>query len=598
MDDAVEEGIVVVQAAGNSGPGSETIISPGNAFNIITVGAIDDSNTADIADDTLASWSSRGPTGDGRPKPDVVAPGVNIWSVELGTQGYHQLSGTSMAAPHVAGTVALTLHANPDLTPAQVKAILRQTARLNNNLNGLTVNDRGHGIIDAYEAVQLAQSVANIDRNKMYDGFDVRTPNREEIYFDVVAIDHLTFSVEQPSQTFGIGVNTVDYHRRVYQSGAPVLVEDYRLLCWMSAQHVWIDGTYYHLGQDMHKYLFSGPRIYEKGDGYVKMRARYKVGNVRVVYYWHLHVDTMWLWLIYDGGSSWKTLIYIDPDLRNPTNYPYLPSTSETLLIERKISGDTLLSIRDLDQTPYIQIEPFTLDNPVMWVLRIGYYGNNPDASSVKNDEYVYNRDIVVYYQGTSDYPGPWIYRKTDELPAPDPTQNDAGTGGDAGNTFSTATSISPGSYKGILCSSESDNGNDYYRFYAESGQRIDLYMTPPPGIDFDLQLYNPAGTLKASSNLGPGSTDTIFYTADTSGYWRARIYIHSGEARYSFSVSVWWPPSDGCHTSNIEIPSLNVSSLIILAALLAVMGTVRLTQTEWLSSKVRKTIQRLKVEK
>jgi len=553
MDDAVEEGIVVVQAAGNSGEGgSRTIASPGNAFNIITVGAIDDHNTQNINDDTLADFSSRGPTGDGRPKPDVVAPGVRIISCRAaGTDirtiydtyidpDYVECTGTSMAAPHVAGTVALMLNANPNLTPAQVKAILRQTARLNDNLNELSVNDRGHGIIDAYAAVQLAQDVNNIDRDQMYDAWDASTPGRDLGWW---CYDYLTFSVAAPS-SFGISVREIDYH---YRHPLGIGNTDYRLLWRLCAQHVWIDGIYYNLGNGMNKYLFSGPRIYEKGGGYVRMQAWYRVGSVRVQYYWYLHVDEMWLWLCYYGGSSWKTLIYMDIDIWDATNYPYLPSADETVLIERKVSGDVLLNVRDLYHTEYVQLDPYSLDDPVMWILRYGYFGNNPDMSTVSNKEYVYNRDLVIYYQGTSSYPGGWIYRKTDPLPAPDPTQNDAGSGGDAGNTFDAATSINPGSYKGILCNTEGDNGNDYYKFYVESGQKIYLSMTPPSGIDFDLQLYDPNGNLKAGSSYGAGYTDSISYTADSSGYWRARIYIFSGEAQYSFYVSVYWPGGGGC---------------------------------------------------
>jgi serine protease AprX len=569
MDDAVENGIVTVKSAGNIGhQGSRTITSPGNAFNIITVGAINDMDTPNISDDEFAyypngytykgrsypAWgSSRGPTGDGRPKPDIVAPGVHIWSCrsagsaanfyeDVTADGFYgELSGTSMAAPHVAGTVALMLHANPNLTPAQVKAILRQTARLNTNLNGWTVNDRGHGIIDAYDAVQLAQNVNNINIGQMYDSWSGSTPSRDLGWW---CYDYLTFHVQRPSTTFGISLTSIDYHYRHPLGWGNT---DYRLIWQLSARHVWIDGTYYDLGTNMHRYLFSGPRIYERGGGYIRMRAWSQIGNVRIMHYWYAHVDTIWLWLQYSSGSSWKTLIYIDPEVWDTTNYPYLPSTSETVLIERKVTGDVLLNVRDLGHTEYIQLDPYAADNPVMWVLRHGYFGNNPDALTALNKEYVYNRDIAIYYQGTSSYPGGWIYRRTDALPAPNPTQNDAGTGGDAGNTFNAATFISSGSYTGILCNSEADNGNDYYKFYAEIGQSIYVSMTPPAGIDFDLQLYNPAGTLKAGSYLGAGYTDSISYTADSTGYWRARIYIYSGEAQYSFYVSVYWPGGGGC---------------------------------------------------
>lgn len=125
-------------------------------------------------------------------------------------------------------------------------------------------------------------------------------------------------------------------------------------------------------------------------------------------------------------------------------------------------------------------------------------------------------------------------------------TQNDAGTGGDAGDSFSTATLIGTGSRQGTLYQSNPTDTNDYYKFYAASGQYIYVSMTPPSGVDFDLQLYDPNGYLKAGSYLGAGYTDSVSYTADSSGYWRARIYIWSGEGQYSFYVSVYTPGGGG----------------------------------------------------
>lgn len=441
MDDAVENGIVTIKSAGNIGhQGSRTITSPGNAFNIITVGATNDMNTANMNDDELAyypngytykgiAWgpwgSSKGPTGDGRPKPDVVAPGVHIWSCRAANSpvgGYEDVSpdgfygessGTSMAAPHVAGTVALMLHTNPNLTPAQVKAILRQTARLNANLTGYDVNDRGHGIIDAYDAVQLASNVDNVNKHLMYDSWDVTTPGRDLGWW---CYDNLTFTVSEPSPNYGINLREIDYH---YRHPLGIGNTDYRLLYRIGARHVWIDDTYYDLGNDMHKYLFAGPRIYERGGGYVDMGAIYKIDNVLVWFLWSMHVEEMWLWLYYDGGSSWRTLIYFDTDVWDTTNYPYLPEGDVTIYYEGKVIGDLLLNVRDLDHTEYLQIDPYSLDNPVMWVLRYDYSGNNPDTA--QNDQYTYDRNIIVYYQGTSNFSGPWIYRETDSLPEPNP---------------------------------------------------------------------------------------------------------------------------------------------------------------------------------
>ena len=122
---AINAGLVVVVAAGNSGPSKGTILSPGTNRNVITVGAVDDKRTVDPSDDTIADFSSRGPTLDGIKKPDLVAPGVNINSLSNNKlDSYVPLSGTSMATPLVSGSVALLINEYGNLTPTQVKAML------------------------------------------------------------------------------------------------------------------------------------------------------------------------------------------------------------------------------------------------------------------------------------------------------------------------------------------------------------------------------------------------------------------------------------------------------------------------------------------
>jgi len=153
-DAAVEASVVVCAAAGNQGPGAFTVGSPGCARQVITVGASTD-------DDTVANFSSRGPTSDNRVKPDIVFPGVDIISCRAkGTSMgnvtddyYTEASGTSMATPHTVGAAALLLQAKPDLRPAQVKELMMATAL---NLN-LDPNTQGSGRADVYKAfVELA----------------------------------------------------------------------------------------------------------------------------------------------------------------------------------------------------------------------------------------------------------------------------------------------------------------------------------------------------------------------------------------------------------------------------------------------------------
>lgn len=165
VERAWNAGIVVVVAAGNSGrdnsmgtSGYGTISSPGNSPYAVTVGAMKDMGTVTRADDLIASYSSKGPTLiDHVVKPDLVAPGNRVvsgvsWDASLRTlmpdnivpvgyyrvnsnlntsSMYFRLSGTSIAAPMVAGAAALLLQKTPTLTPNQVKARLMKTASKN-----------------------------------------------------------------------------------------------------------------------------------------------------------------------------------------------------------------------------------------------------------------------------------------------------------------------------------------------------------------------------------------------------------------------------------------------------------------------------------
>ena len=184
---AVDAGLVVVTSAGNLGRNAKGdtqyggITAPGNAPWVLTVGASSHMGTVDRADDKLAQFSSRGPAYiDYTAKPDIVAPGVGIESladassllfaryptarvwgtVATVTQPYLSLSGTSMAAPVVTGTVALMLQANPALTPNAVKAILQYTAEVRDGYKWLA---QGAGFLNARGAVELARRFAGAE---------------------------------------------------------------------------------------------------------------------------------------------------------------------------------------------------------------------------------------------------------------------------------------------------------------------------------------------------------------------------------------------------------------------------------------------------
>ncbi len=181
-------GITVVVSAGNDGPKARTITSPGDDPYVITVGGIDDNGTATMADDALASWSSRGVTPiDGLAKPDLVAPGRKIVSLrspgstldqELPDRlvagldplapAYFRLSGTSMAAPVVTGVVALMLEQNAALTPTQVKDRLKGTATALAYGSPVTT---GSGLVNAPAAVAASDQTAGAAATPVSAGF-------------------------------------------------------------------------------------------------------------------------------------------------------------------------------------------------------------------------------------------------------------------------------------------------------------------------------------------------------------------------------------------------------------------------------------------
>lgn len=151
---AVDNGIIMCVAAGNEGPAKYTIGSPGAASKVITVGSLYDPGERGWV---LSEFSSRGPTADGRLKPDIAAPGSNIMSVKSGTKnGYVSYSGTSMATPFISGVVALMLDANYSLSDSGVKNILYSGSNIKDfGPSGKDI-DFGSGIDISYNAVKAA----------------------------------------------------------------------------------------------------------------------------------------------------------------------------------------------------------------------------------------------------------------------------------------------------------------------------------------------------------------------------------------------------------------------------------------------------------
>jgi subtilisin family serine protease len=153
VDRAAHLGMTVVVSAGNSGCDTPDacwyyVNTPADADSAITVGAV-------APDSSLAPFSARGPTADGRRKPDVLVQGQGIPAASA-QGGYARVSGTSFASPQVTAVVAQMLQVNPSLGPMAVRRLLRRTA----SHAQAPDTSRGWGIVNADAALRTAEWLA------------------------------------------------------------------------------------------------------------------------------------------------------------------------------------------------------------------------------------------------------------------------------------------------------------------------------------------------------------------------------------------------------------------------------------------------------
>ncbi|MGW5237716.1 S8 family serine peptidase [Monashia sp. NPDC004114] len=202
-------GTLFVIAAGNSGPDEGTINSPGSAEDALTVGAVSKTNV-------LADFSSRGPTTtDAAVKPDISAPGVSIVAARSsagafpplpGNEAYTQLSGTSMATPHVAGAAALLAQEHPQWSARQLKATLMSAAAPSDDGGPY---DRGAGLVDVARAIDQ-----KVTSDPVSLGFDRTTTSQDRIvtYANSGATDvtlNLALRSNAPDGLFTLSASTV-----------------------------------------------------------------------------------------------------------------------------------------------------------------------------------------------------------------------------------------------------------------------------------------------------------------------------------------------------------------------------------------------------
>ena len=253
----VNAGVVVVAAAGNNGKdeaGNKVygqIHAPGNEPSAITVGAANTFGTDARSDDTVTTYSSRGPTRsfwtdasgvnhhDNLIKPDLVAPGNKIVSAEAANcrlvKSYPQMdvptnylatpngkamymSGSSVAAPVVAGTAALMLQANPRLTPNMVKALLMYTAQ---QLPGANMFEQGAGELNVEGALRVAKLVCPPASQTV--GAPLLNTSTPPTPQSTILTQTVTWSQGLVmGQTYATGVDLITKYQKIYGLGVVI----------------------------------------------------------------------------------------------------------------------------------------------------------------------------------------------------------------------------------------------------------------------------------------------------------------------------------------------------------------------------------------
>lgn len=145
---AASRGILVIVSAGNEGPGARSLGAPADGPNVLAVGGVSSAGG-------VIPFSSRGPTADGRTKPDIMALGSGVRTTSGVENNYITLSGTSFSCPLATGAAALLLEASPQSTAADIRMALRTTANNSPIFGGTPDDNQGWGIINAQSALEF-----------------------------------------------------------------------------------------------------------------------------------------------------------------------------------------------------------------------------------------------------------------------------------------------------------------------------------------------------------------------------------------------------------------------------------------------------------
>lgn len=560
---AVDAGIVVVVAAGNSGPAKYTIGSPGAAENVITVGA-----GADVGEGGffLASFSSRGPTADGRIKPDIVSPGYKITAPQANSgNGYVEYSGTSMATPFTAGVVALMLDANPNLTPADVKSILAQTA-IDWGPSGKDI-DYGYGFINPYEAIKLAGSYSGSDISKPghayqsgyldgrgdYDLYDINIGTTEY----PIAITLIIPDWE--SSWWGGGYPDFDLYL-VSPSGSTVAKSEGTDRQETISYQPTTTGTY---KIKVYSYSGSGNYFFDVSAGFgAADTTPPTISNVQVMDITDTSATITWTTdepadslVEYGTTTSYGSSEY-DPTLTTShsitltglspgTTYHFRVSSTDAAG-NTAVSQDYTFTTTQSSPTTYQHVVTFTgtvsSSNPDAWfevqVHTVGYiYIELSWSTSADLDFYVYDPNGNYIGRAYTLNNPETLKVFTDEY----------GTG-----TYSIRVNLYSGSttdftlkvvgyekkaYTGTVSSSQPDAYFDVYMAY--TGE-VFIKLVWGTSADLDFYVYDPAWNYVARAYT-TNNPETLWVTIDEVGTWHIRVNLYSGSTT-DFTLYVYVP--------------------------------------------------------
>jgi serine protease AprX len=204
---AFQRGVLTITSAGNEGNSPWIYITaPADGVNIIAVGAVDAANR-------IAGFSSRGPTADGRIKPEVLAMGVSVFGASaFMDNAYGAASGTSLAAPIAAGSAALLLSAFPHLSNIQMRDIIIRTA----DNYSLPNNFRGYGLISASESIEYPNLEFRNNRYILNKMFITSDPAQVKVFFSTDRENFTEYDMNRDSTYFYFSIPVYTKNQKVY----------------------------------------------------------------------------------------------------------------------------------------------------------------------------------------------------------------------------------------------------------------------------------------------------------------------------------------------------------------------------------------------